>query len=1196
MERPAKNLFDGISRIIPRSSKYSKSTVISQSLSETKSLGLAIFAEGADPIVDIVALHGLNGHREKTWTAANDVLWLRDLLPTDLPNARIFSWGYNADVFGGTHGIDQQHIYDHGRTLISDLCLKRRLTKTQRRPIIFIAHSLGGIVVKSALIHSDAARNGALEDHKAIALSTYGIVFMGTPHQGGNGVALGRAIINIASIFVKADSKFIKNLERDSQLLHQQLGQFATISNQFTTKFAYETLPTPTAFGKSMIIVPIGSAMLPGVADAEAVAIMADHRNMVRFLSRDDNGYEKISGHLLLMMEDAAIKVDHRWETDDEQKRVVSGKVKKITINMLKDMSNSYFTGRQEELAKLRQYMTAENSVKRRQAVIWGIGGAGKTEVAVNYALQYSQDFSAIFFVNAKDTTEIRRGYADIASHLGLSEAVGKELAETDVAAQVAAIEAVKSWLRKQEKGDWLLIIDNADDLDGVSIEEYIPHGNKGHIILTSQDRGAANFCPATIELGEMKKEDAEALFLQKACITNPTKEQMTVCTEIVNKLGRLALAVEHAGAYVHNNDMASRPEDYLMEFEKRKKEVLEESPRFSRHKSSMMATYMVTRTAIIKRNIKAQYLLAWISALDGTAVPESLLVSKHVTEMHKYWNQDYSDDFDDAKKVLLSYSLIQIRRTEQGAFISMHGLVHQCVQARLSQVDQWRWIHFSSYILFTLTKANAFERSHFSHVKHVLETVKERLKQPENGPPSTEIWFCLTFLMHSHIVMWKDAGLMQELHMYSIMVMDSLENTEDTEYTAITLGVAANVRGICGAYSNLEDEVHDLCLRQYLKKQMTPSAMAALKQIEDGTRPATTFNQSCLKEIYRNPSPNLTPLLSELTRAVAAAYVGRGKPELSSLYYRISHLPLESTWKSWVSAFLMWLLTYIVCHFRGTPMPEALESQQVLAARDRLAGNIQSTMVFFRQTIAQHTPGDLNYECASFELFRLLMKQGETEEAAAVVDKLMYPSVDLSEADIARMHYKDMYVWMRKLKVMLLLQDHATHGEAKAYLVRILETTEMVFGPKSLSTVHATLLLEIFHRQPCCYDEAIGEAYKEKKEEMFKLLYGTTPAVMRRQEGLRMGKELLRQGALEEAGYVIRMFARMASEELGDDDPTTVEAKRLLGVAEKEMAEELEDEKGGRSRALLNQLPDLLHILREQLQVPPTALCLVSE
>jgi hypothetical protein len=115
------------------------------------------------------------------------------------------------------------------------------------------------------------------------------------------------------------------------------------------------------------------------------------------------------------------------------------------------------------------------------------------------------------------------------------------------------------------------------------------------------------------------------------------------------------------------------------------------------------------------------------------------------------------------------------------------------------------------------------------------------------------------------------------------------------------------------------------------------------------------------------------------------------------------------------------------------------------------------------------------------------------------------------------------------------------------------------------LSTIHATLLLEIFHRQPCCYDEAAADVYEAEKEEMFKGLYGSTPAIMRRQEGLRMGKILLSQGQLEEAVLVTGLFARMATEELGDDDPVTVEAKRLFGIAEKERAEELEDEKEGR-------------------------------
>lgn len=64
----------------------------------------------------------------------------------------------------------------------------------------------------------------------------------------------------------------------------------------------------------------ISSAVVPGDADAERVAIMADHRNMVRFLSRSDNGYAKISGHLSLMVEKAAAKIKDRWKITDGKK------------------------------------------------------------------------------------------------------------------------------------------------------------------------------------------------------------------------------------------------------------------------------------------------------------------------------------------------------------------------------------------------------------------------------------------------------------------------------------------------------------------------------------------------------------------------------------------------------------------------------------------------------------------------------------------------------------------------------------------------------------------------------------------------------------------------------------------------------------------------------------------------------------
>jgi len=77
---------------------------------------------------------------------------------------------------------------------------------------------------------------------------------MGTPHQGVNGVQLGKLLVNIASLFVAADNRLLKHLEEGSEWLQQQLGQYGPISGDFETKFAYEEYETRTAFGPSIMV------------------------------------------------------------------------------------------------------------------------------------------------------------------------------------------------------------------------------------------------------------------------------------------------------------------------------------------------------------------------------------------------------------------------------------------------------------------------------------------------------------------------------------------------------------------------------------------------------------------------------------------------------------------------------------------------------------------------------------------------------------------------------------------------------------------------------------------------------------------------------------------------------------------------------------------------------------------------------
>jgi hypothetical protein len=119
-----------------------------------------------------------------------DVFWPNDLM-TDFPNARIMTFGYNTNITRGYHAVNQSNIFSHARDLLYGLEVKRR--KAADRDLVFIAHSLGGILVKEALRRSEADPDTKMNK---IFVSTTAVFFFGTPHRGskdwasfGDGVA-----------------------------------------------------------------------------------------------------------------------------------------------------------------------------------------------------------------------------------------------------------------------------------------------------------------------------------------------------------------------------------------------------------------------------------------------------------------------------------------------------------------------------------------------------------------------------------------------------------------------------------------------------------------------------------------------------------------------------------------------------------------------------------------------------------------------------------------------------------------------------------------------------------------------------------------------------------------------------------------------------------------------------------------------
>ncbi|KAI9777234.1 MAG: hypothetical protein M1839_008964 [Geoglossum umbratile] len=133
-------------------------------------------------LVDIVAIHGLTGHYRNTWRAKSDSgkehNWLKDFLPQEIPNARIMSFGYNSAVQFSKSVADIETFADG---LVEDLMSWRRSSVEKERPLIFICHSFGGIVFKSALI-----RARERDRYETLLKKIRGVAFFGVPHKGSS--------------------------------------------------------------------------------------------------------------------------------------------------------------------------------------------------------------------------------------------------------------------------------------------------------------------------------------------------------------------------------------------------------------------------------------------------------------------------------------------------------------------------------------------------------------------------------------------------------------------------------------------------------------------------------------------------------------------------------------------------------------------------------------------------------------------------------------------------------------------------------------------------------------------------------------------------------------------------------------------------------------------------------------------------
>lgn len=193
--------------------------------------------------IDIVAVHGLQGDAFKTWEHENGSNWLKDFLPADVPLARIMTFGYESSV---AFSKSVAKIEDKSLQLLNNLGAKRdgpdMTSVGSQRPIVFICHSLGGILVKKALIL--AHENLSNTYYKDVVDNTKAIIFLGVPHKGSNSAWWANFAANAlkaASIGRTTNTAFVAALRKNSNTLINISKQFVHRAKDLKIYTFYET-------------------------------------------------------------------------------------------------------------------------------------------------------------------------------------------------------------------------------------------------------------------------------------------------------------------------------------------------------------------------------------------------------------------------------------------------------------------------------------------------------------------------------------------------------------------------------------------------------------------------------------------------------------------------------------------------------------------------------------------------------------------------------------------------------------------------------------------------------------------------------------------------------------------------------------------------------------------------------------------
>jgi len=382
---------------------------------------------------------------------------------------------------------------------------------------------------------------------------------------------------------------------------------------------------------------------------------------------------------------------------------------------------NSRFVGREEQLDQLQHEILARR--KAAKVAITGLGGAGKTQVALElaYRIREATPDCLVIWIPAISMEGLEQAYTNVVRKLQIP---GSNNAQADSKV------LLQQYLGQRSTGRWLLIFDNADDASMWASEnsgqrrliDYLPRSDHGQIVFTTRDRKAAVKLAHQNVVRIAEADEGLAMqLLRSYLIQEELVDDYSCAMDMLTELAFLPLAVVQAAAYINENGIGLT--DYLNLLKEQEQDVVEllsedfeDEGRYEETQNPVATTWHISFERIQTRDSLAAEYLSFMACMEPTNVPQSLLPPGPSKKRET-----------DAIGLLTAYSFVSWNSTT--SMMNTHRLVHLAMRSwlRIGDNNLTKWNaravqRLAEVLPFGDHETRSSWRLYLAHTRRVLE------------------------------------------------------------------------------------------------------------------------------------------------------------------------------------------------------------------------------------------------------------------------------------------------------------------------------------------------------------------------------------------------------------------------------------------------------------------------------------------